>query len=221
MVSARTTTDWQGSLDDAAAAWRRRDHEEVLALTDPLLDGPLATEAHFLRCWALARARRPDEAARAWEGWSRDPRVASYSALRDRFETDPVGKLSGHALRGMHVLYVDDDECMRRAMHHLVRCAGGALTTAQTTQQGLELLGDARFDVVVSDFNRPGSNGVTFLAACRLLHPELPLMLYSAAMPLAAVRRAVCVHGVERAYWKPANVHRLVAVMSGLARARA
>ena len=128
-----------------------------------------------------------------------------------------LGARRQHSLVMQHCLVIQS--CLV-VLHHLVRFAGGRCTGVASTQQGLECLIRAPFDLVVSDYNRPGSHGVTFLAACRVLHPEIPLMLYSGAMPLTAVRRAICMHGVERAYWKPADVQRLVAVMSGLARAQ-
>ena len=85
----------------------------------------------------------------------------------------------GDAVR---VLLVDDDpgyadlaaEGLERAVE------GFVVETAADAEAGLERLEDGAFDGVVSDYDLPGSDGVSFLEQVRSRWPDLPFVLLTA-----------------------------------------
>ena len=52
-----------------------------------------------------------------------------------------------------------------------------AVDTAGSAEAGLERLGVADYEAVVSDIKMPGMDGLDFLAAVRERHPKLPILL--------------------------------------------
>lgn len=81
----------------------------------------------------------------------------------------------------IRVLHVDDDS-------RLVDLTAEMLTreddrfvveTAPTAADGLDRLGETRFDCLISDYELPGMNGIEFLRTVREEYPDLPFVLYT------------------------------------------
>lgn len=70
-------------------------------------------------------------------------------------------------LRGCHILWVDDHPENNRWERSLLRTLGVHVTSAETTGSALAVLGDERFDLVLSDIARQGisDEGVRALPA--------------------------------------------------------
>jgi two-component system NtrC family sensor kinase len=84
-------------------------------------------------------------------------------------ETDPRAIRSGstpplfpnHAARpGRSILVVDDEPWILELAAELLRADGHEVATARGGQEALELLGQRKYDVIVSDWKMPGLNGV-------------------------------------------------------------
>jgi len=84
-------------------------------------------------------------------------------------ETDPRAIRSGstpplfpnHGARpGRSILVVDDEPWILELAAKLLRADGHEVATARGGQEALELLGQRKFDVIVSDWKMPGLNGV-------------------------------------------------------------
>jgi DNA-binding NtrC family response regulator len=71
----------------------------------------------------------------------------------------------------MNVLFVDDEPNLLRAYERLFR-KYYTLHTAVGAQEGLAMLKQYVFGVIVSDMRMPGMNGVEFLAQARLVSPN-------------------------------------------------
>lgn len=90
----------------------------------------------------------------------------------------PATVVQGH---GERVLYVDDDEVMRAMVERILLRAGWAPTCADGEASARALLAEAEppFDVLVSDYNMPGSSGLDLARAVMQDHPGLPIVMAS------------------------------------------
>jgi CheY-like chemotaxis protein len=111
--------------------------------------------------------------------------------------------------RRPRVLLVDDDEFIRRA---LVRSFGerAKVLLAADAAQARELLRERPVDVVVSDYNMPGEDGLSLLAAIAAERPGLTLALFS-AQPPAEAQRALVEGLLDAIFQKPTAFAELIA----------
>ena len=79
------------------------------------------------------------------------------------------------------VLHVDDDPAvLDLAEAYFDReLASVAVTTATDPEAGLDRLEDESFDCVVSDYDMPSMDGLTFFETLRETHPDVPFVLYT------------------------------------------
>ncbi|SDY04556.1 response regulator [Halobellus clavatus] len=89
----------------------------------------------------------------------------------------------------LSILYVDDDVQLGALVKTYLERDSAEIecevTIETTPEAGLERIRstDTTFDCVVSDYNMPKMDGVTFLEAVRDHRPELPLLLFSGEAP--------------------------------------
>jgi two-component system NtrC family sensor kinase len=72
-----------------------------------------------------------------------------------------------------HILVVDDEPQVGRALTLALRDAGFQVTTADGAEQALDLLDRHRIDLVLSDLSMPGLDGIAFWRAISRCHPHL------------------------------------------------
>ena len=82
--------------------------------------------------------------------------------------------------RLLSVLYVDDesillDVCKR----YLERRSDIAVTTAETVEKALVLIETFRFDVILSDYQMPRTDGITFLKILQEKRCSIPFILFT------------------------------------------
>jgi PAS domain S-box-containing protein len=111
--------------------------------------------------------------------------VDLYFPIREPTAADTVADSApvrepehGH---GEHVLYVDDDEVVRLVVERLLQRAGLHVVSVGTASAALEALAatPTAFDLVVTDFNMPGSSGLDLARAVMRLCPGLPVVITS------------------------------------------
>jgi len=80
-----------------------------------------------------------------------------------------------------HVLYLDDDEVIAPLAGQLLLRAGYRVTTHVDSDAALACPRDTAsdFDIVVTDFNMPGRNGLDVIRLLKGLAPALPVVLTS------------------------------------------
>lgn len=88
---------------------------------------------------------------------------------------------SGHRL-----LIVDDEEIVRVALKTILDKSGFATDCAGTALEGLGLLEQHSYSLVISDHKMPGMCGLTFLAQVKSLCPQTTRVLTTVAFNLAA-----------------------------------
>ena len=90
----------------------------------------------------------------------------------------PVAAAPRPPLHGT-VLLVEDERAVRLVVERALRRGGMDVITASDGDLALDLLGETRVDVLVSDVVMPGIDGVELLEAIRARRPGLPVVLMS------------------------------------------
>ena len=78
---------------------------------------------------------------------------------------------------GLQVIFIEDDELVRRASVQSLQLAGFEVTGFGSVEAASRLI-DASFPgVIVSDIRLPGASGLDLLAQCHERAPEVPVIL--------------------------------------------
>ncbi|MEM2124713.1 MAG: PAS domain S-box protein, partial [Methanolinea sp.] len=78
------------------------------------------------------------------------------------------------------VLYVDDEPSLLDVTKHLLEHTQQiSVDTAVSAAEGLEMIAQHRYDVVVSDYQMPGMDGIGFLRAIRELGLDVPFIIFT------------------------------------------
>lgn len=77
-----------------------------------------------------------------------------------------------------HILLVDDDVQVRRAVSEMLRDAGHNVAEAASVDAALGMFGEGnQFDIVVTDYLMPDRNGGQLIAELARLAPSLPILM--------------------------------------------
>lgn len=88
----------------------------------------------------------------------------------------------------LNILLIEDEEINRITLAKLLRHAGHEVQTAQDGDEGLALVKDGDWDVVLTDLRLPGVNGMEILRESRQRYPQTPVLMMTA---YATVKNAV------------------------------
>jgi len=80
-----------------------------------------------------------------------------------------------------NVLYIDDDEGLRRLVARRLERDGIRVTTAPDGESGLKMLADGSFDVIALDQNMPGLDGFATLERIHRMPDHPPVIFVTAA----------------------------------------
>jgi two-component system copper resistance phosphate regulon response regulator CusR len=81
---------------------------------------------------------------------------------------------------GMHILVVEDEAKVARALKEGLEREAYEVTVARTGEEGYYLLGVQPFDLVVLDLMLPGRDGLEILATLRSRHRGIPVLILTA-----------------------------------------
>jgi DNA-binding NtrC family response regulator len=111
------------------------------------------------------------------------------------------------------ILVVDDEAAARTALAELLRSEGYAIETAGDGFKALGRLEEFEADLVLTDLNMPGIDGVELLRKLKELRPELPVVLMTA---FGGVETAVSAmrEGAADYLTKPLNTDELLIVLA-------
>jgi ATP-dependent Lon protease len=92
-----------------------------------------------------------------------------------------------HATKRPKMLVVDDEKMTRMNLEHVLEKEGYEVLTAQNGAKALDLLGQHRFDVILSDLKMDKVDGMTLLEKAKQDHPDTEVIIISgyATVPTA------------------------------------
>ena len=76
-------------------------------------------------------------------------------------------------LKDMQILLVDDDESIRSSTTYYFRKKTHAFLTVETAEEALKLIDSLKWDIIISDYQLPGMNGIAFLDIIGRKYPEI------------------------------------------------
>ena len=78
------------------------------------------------------------------------------------------------------MLVVDDDKEVRQAISRLFTRVGFEITEAENGEEALNCLSVRSFDLVITDLNMPGKNGIEFLCGLRARDSRTTIIVLTA-----------------------------------------
>jgi CheY-like chemotaxis protein len=93
-----------------------------------------------------------------WDG--KDERVDSYSIRKGD---------------GARILVIDDEEYVRGVLSRVLSQVNHQVTVAKDGGEGLELLREKEFDIVLTDLGMPGMSGWEVCRAIKEIRPQMPV----------------------------------------------
>ncbi len=119
------------------------------------------------------------------------------------------------------VLLVDDEPSVLSTLKRLLRHQSYALDTATGGEQALELLGQQRYDLIVSDMRMPGMSGAELLGRAREQYPMTERILLTGYSDMEDTIQAINDGGIFGYVSKPWDPEQLVALIaSGIEKTR-
>jgi DNA-binding NtrC family response regulator len=119
------------------------------------------------------------------------------------------------------VLVIDDEAEIRESLETLLQLEGYTVATAASGRQGLALMGEHPFDVVLLDLALPDKSGMDVLAEMRLLNPQQAVIMVTAYGTVENAVRAMQ-FGATNFIQKPWDNEKLLAdVRAAVARFKA
>jgi len=115
------------------------------------------------------------------------------------------------------ILVIDDDRSARMLLERLLSRAGHAVTLVDTAEEGLEQLGRHTFDLIVTDKNLPGTDGLELLKRAREKYPNLQGILIT-GFPTPETRNTAQELGVFSYVTKPFGVHDMLGLCDAAVR---
>ena len=111
------------------------------------------------------------------------------------------------------LLLVDDEPAVLKVTQKLLERRGYRVTACQTAQEALDWLDREAFDVVLSDVQMPGMDGIGLLRAVREREAELPVILVT-GNPSPEIESTALEHGAFQYLTKPVSHDLLDEVVS-------
>ena len=119
------------------------------------------------------------------------------------------------------VLVIDDEAEIRESLETLLQLEGYTVATAATGREGMALLGERNFDIVLLDLALPDRNGMDLLGEIHMLNPLQPVIMITAYGTVENAVRAMQ-NGATNFIQKPWDNEKLLAdVRAAVARQRA
>lgn len=113
----------------------------------------------------------------------------------------------------LKILFVDDEENILKALRRLFIDQDFEVFTASSGKEGLEILTDNEFAVIVSDQRMPEMTGTEFLLKARELYPDTIRVILTGYADVNAVMDAINEAGAYRYITKPWNDSEIIHIV--------
>lgn len=77
----------------------------------------------------------------------------------------------------IRVLVVDDEKIIRDLLTRTLTIAGCEVLTANDGLEGLEVLGEEKIDIIISDIKMPKMDGITMVREILSTRPRMPILM--------------------------------------------
>ena len=118
----------------------------------------------------------------------------------------------------MNVLFIEDDRMNRRVVKDMLDVAGANMTEAESAEQGLELINEHDFDMLLVDLRMPGMDGITAIQHIRA-RPDakatVPIIVVTADTAVDLRERCMAA-GADEVLFKPVAMDALFDAMGRL-----
>ncbi len=104
---------------------------------------------------------------------------------------------------GKRILLVEDNSTLRGLLQAYLETHGHEVETAKNGLDALTKLGQAGYDVVVTDYNMPEVNGLAVLQHIRQHQPSLPVVMMTGERGGPAAGEALVALGAQACLFKP------------------
>ena len=91
----------------------------------------------------------------------------------------------------MNILLIDDDRKVLETLSSALTGYGHRLRTASDGQEALRLMEEETPDLVISDIEMPGMDGIAFMGEAQARYPKTPVVLMTASRDLDRVIAAL------------------------------
>jgi len=85
-------------------------------------------------------------------------------------------------MKGLAILLVDDEPLMRLSMVDALEAVGYDVHAVASGTEGIEVLRQKPFDLVITDLRLPGADGLTVLRATKDKSPETEVVMIGARL---------------------------------------
>ncbi len=100
------------------------------------------------------------------------------------------------------VLLVEDDELFQKAMSMFLSALGYTVIAAISAEQALDMAETSGIDILLTDFQLPGMNGIALVHALRERGHDVPVVLIS-GLPSERIAPEASSAGIEAVLRKP------------------
>jgi EAL domain-containing protein (putative c-di-GMP-specific phosphodiesterase class I) len=111
------------------------------------------------------------------------------------------------------ILLVEDDDALLRIQERVLVRNGFRVVAASSGQAALSALGEQSFDLVLSDIDMPGVNGLALLERLRRIDLDVPVVLVTGSPSMESALSAI-ENGALKYLVKPVSLEALVKVAS-------
>ena len=113
----------------------------------------------------------------------------------------------------MNILLVEEDNCVRHALTRFFETKGCRVIDASSSRDGLILLQNIKFQLVVAEFELSGLDGLSFLKQVCRLYPGIKMILFTSYAETEIRSRALSL-ALCRVLEKPLDIERLNTALS-------
>src|SRR5882724_2296263 len=78
------------------------------------------------------------------------------------------------------IIVIDDRKLIRESVEHVLKNEGHTVVSVESAEQGLAGVEGGDFDIVMTDFQMPGTNGLEIIKKLHDARPRLPVILMTA-----------------------------------------
>ncbi len=113
------------------------------------------------------------------------------------------------------ILLVDDDVCFLYLLRFVLEAESVKTEKATNSADAVAVLDRMDFDLIITDFNMPGMNGVELAKIAKKRFPHIPIIMITGEIG-QYIKDLAGKAGISRVLYKPLNLEKLLATIRHL-----